>query len=78
MNEIENASCVTRAMDKTPALKIEGHKQVSNNILQKFNDGVYNCTCTVGNKNNIYNTSHAFDYDSHFKQLGQKTCCDAD
>ena len=46
-------------------------------ILQKFIDGVYNCTCTVANKNNIYNTSHAFDYDSHFKQLGQKTCCDA-
>ena len=72
MNEIENASCVTRAMNITTALKIEGRKWGSNNILQTFNDRLFNCTFIAANKNNIHNTSHAFYYDIHIKKLGQK------
>ena len=47
-----------------------------NSILRQIDDGFYICICTMTTVDNIYTASHAFVFDSHFKQFGAKIYCD--
>ena len=60
MTEIENTSFVINVMKVTPVIRIEIEDLGSANIIRRFYDIVYICTCSLRSDEYMCKTKHAF------------------